>query len=113
MSIDTPDIQKNDETKEKNKVEHPPKYGIHLLNSDYAEFSSVIETLSKAFDIDEATAFKITHSVHFNGIALLKTYANKDLAETKKELAYQTLCELHEDKGLEQPSEIFSVEKVD
>jgi ATP-dependent Clp protease adapter protein ClpS len=97
---------------EKEEKKEPSKqYGLILKNSDYTEYGCVVKCLEISLSIGESGAKELTKLVHDQGSVLIGTW-NKDVAETKASLSYDILCKLHEEKGLDEPSTIFSVEQM-
>ena len=67
---------------EKQKVKEPSKYNIIVHNNDFTSYDEVIYVVSKAFEMDEQSAYKIASTVHHAGKGICGTYY-KEVAETK------------------------------
>lgn len=90
------------------KPKQPKRYSVVLLNCDYVAFPCVIHSLTESFNIDSDAAMQIASTAHIHGKATIATYS-KDIAETKAEVAYQSLCKSHIELTGDEPTNIYSI----
>lgn len=100
-----------DKKEEEKKSAPARQHGLFLLNSDYTEYGCVVGSLAQALALGEDGAKVLAEKAHKDGEALIGMF-NKDIAETKAYMTYEKLCELHAQKGLDNPTTIFTVKEV-
>lgn len=107
------DKEKSVSKEEKKQPKQPPKYGVILNNCDYSEMMCVRDSLALTFSMTEAEAMDKMFTAHSKGCVYINTYPSKDLAESKAAQANDTNKQLHIEKGLDEPSHIYRVEKME
>lgn len=100
--------EENFDTSKEEQNEPAREHSLVLLNCDYVEFGCVIECLAKTLGLGEEGAMMLAQTAHKAGQATIGTWS-KDIAETKAEIAFKKLCDLHGSKDLGDPSAIFDV----
>jgi ATP-dependent Clp protease adapter protein ClpS len=96
-----------------NSVTKPAsRFALILLDSMYVEGMCVVQTLKDALFIPDSHVSAILQSVQGSGSSTIGTYT-QDIAETKAELAMDKLKEIHEQRGLDEPTPIFVVRELD
>lgn len=103
------DLKIQSESVEQN--EPAREHSLLLLNSDYTEFGCVMECLAKTLGLGEEGAMMLAEKAHKTGAATIGTWS-KDIAETKADMAFRSLCDLHAAKGLDAPTTIFDVKAI-
>jgi ATP-dependent Clp protease adaptor protein ClpS len=69
-------------TKDRKKLQEPPRYKVLLHNDDYTTMEFVVLILEKVFHKSTAEATRIMLNVHNNGVGIAGVYP-REIAETK------------------------------
>jgi ATP-dependent Clp protease adaptor protein ClpS len=85
MNIPKTDIETNERTRNRQRVQEPSLYRVLLHNDDYTTMEFVIEILVVVFNRSMEDATRIMLNVHRNGIGICGTYPY-EIAETKVEI---------------------------
>lgn len=113
MSVDTLDLgflNKTDfnfEDDMKDDLKPKKNYRVVLNNSDYAEFNCIITSLVEMFSFSHDDAINLAQTAHTNGSVALGEWT-RDVCDTQVMLAQGLLKELHEKRGLEEPSNVYT-----
>jgi ATP-dependent Clp protease adaptor protein ClpS len=69
-------------SRDEEKLQRPKKYKVVLHNDDFTPMNFVAALLIKVFNMNEASAWNVTKSVHEKGRGIAGVYS-KEIAETK------------------------------
>jgi ATP-dependent Clp protease adaptor protein ClpS len=91
-------------SKERNKLQEPPRYKVLLHNDDYTTMDFVVMILETIFHKDTVEATAIMQNVHNQGVGIAGVYT-REIGETKisqvhrlaKKNQYPLKCSLEKD----------------
>lgn len=70
------------ETLTRDRIEHPRKYKVLLLNDDYTSMEFVVYVLQTVFRHSQAGATRVMLHIHRNGVGVAGIYT-REIAETR------------------------------
>lgn len=76
-------------TKEREKIQEPPKYKVILLNDDYTTMDFVVFVLKNIFHKSVTEAQEIMLKIHKTGSGVAGVYS-LDIAQTKAQITVST-----------------------